>query len=204
MIKRYFTLMEALIAIALFSVVIAGFWSYIRVFSKMQSHVARSIEMIDNEHFMKARIGHLIRRSLPYSNSSKAAFYTRLGQYSDDLVFVCDQGVDYQPQFSNETIALLYINTSKQLCLTTWPYSINPSPDTYRTEILMDAVSSMRFIFTDPSEEEEFFTTIWDQDKGTIPLSVRIQIEVEDRKDLLELVYLLPNNDYPLILNEVK
>lgn len=198
MIKKRFTLLEALIALSLFSIVLSGFWVYLRTFSKMQAQATLSIEKAEKRHFIKARLGSLLTRAVPYANSTKAVFYTRSGSYGMELVFVCDQGVDYQPNFSNETIALLYLDDNQSLCLTTWPYTSEPSPDQYRTEVLLENIQTLSFLFTDPSDEEgDFYRMQWLSEDRKLPLSVRIKIQAQDDTPL-SLVYLLPNNDHTL------
>jgi type II secretory pathway component PulJ len=176
------TLLEVLIAIALVSILTSVCLGYYR-----QIHLLNhELENLRKESFLEKTLQYRLSKIIPAITLSKDDPYFYLSvdsnQYmeSNSLVFVYDRGVDIQPQFSNEVLARLYLNSKKQVCISYWP---RPSKWKYDeppmiTEILKDGVEALSFSFYEPKQ----WLNEWDQEKEKLPAMLKITFKGESEE----------------------
>ncbi len=195
--KGSFSLVEALIAIALFSLVIGTlfglFWHEVRITDEL-SRIKQNSEKVRKAHLrLQTIFSKCLFKSekchLFHTLSKKARSESDQGQ---SLLFTFDNGTDREDGFSYDVIARLYLDTKKNLCLAIWP---NPTlkqsePEKIRKEVLLEGTESMKLEFWKvadqkskiPKEKQEKWLSTWEEEYKDVPTFVRMTLEMGSGK----------------------
>lgn len=202
--KRSFSLVEALVAIALFSLVVGTLFGLFRHnvrISEELNTIKQNSERLRRTHFrLQYLFSKLIFKSQDchvfYSPSKKAKSESDAGQ---SLIFTFDNGTDRENGFSYDVLARLYLDEEKNLSLAIWP---NPKlkqsqPESIRKEVLLDGVESMSLEFWKgkllktnvPAEKLEKWLPTWDEEYKELPTLVRMTLKYETRRGKEEVLF---------------
>ncbi|MGM0440217.1 MAG: PilW family protein [Chlamydiota bacterium] len=170
--RKYSTLIEVIIAMALVSILMTsllGFYSYM---TRTNSYVTKLSRQAFRMRYAQQRLSYVIEhanldkkiRPREDSNSYQdniTVFYTTDNESSvikgPSLVFSFDNGVDIAPEFSNGVLGRLYLDHQDNLCLAFWPLPHQEQAEQIlpmRREILLAGVSDLHFSFYAPPLEE--------------------------------------------------
>ncbi len=196
-IKKSFSLVEALIAMALFALVISSlfalFFHNIRIHEQLES-IRECSEITRRAH---ARLQGVFSK-LIYDIEGRHFFYTpSIKQFSNNkegpsIVFTFDNGLDRVRGFSYDVIAKLYVDQEDRLSLMIWPNPVDEKtkPTTVRKEVLLENVESLKIQFwkapnlgiTMPLDKTGEWLDTWEQELKGHPTLVRLTLKF--RKDV--------------------
>ena len=155
--KRFVTLLETLIALALTVAVLSTLLFFYRQIVSLNIQD----EQIQKEGFklryIENRLSSIIPQAVPFSDKNDSFFFT----VSDpggifhpkspiSLIFTFDNGVDLNKMFSNHVLGRLFLDARGNFCLTTWPAPnrwVQGSHIPIKLEILLEKVSELKFSF---------------------------------------------------------
>lgn len=216
--KRAFTLLEALVAFSILSGVLALLFSFFWQLQKGTQLHERENQRLSQERYVESRLFFLFSRVLNENKSSQAKqfrFHTLPRQpgfsASSILFFTFDHGVRLPPTFSGPVLAGLYVDESKNFCVTIWPIHTSLEEafelvSSYR-EILCTGVDALDFSFfaaplkdasTASLGNAEILYGRWNTGKWLpswegMPSMVRIHLEY-DRDQEIEWTFVLPTS----------
>jgi type II secretory pathway component PulJ len=230
-VRRYsITLIEVIISMLLTMIVLTALMYFFREV-QMISH---ETERHQNESFQQRYLENRLMDILPKSQKpalKKSFFFTGAGGGglfkvgTSYLVFTYDNGVNFDPEFSNHVLSRLYIDPQEQLILAKWPapkrWEKGVSPP-MKKEILMTNVENISFEFYVPLEykgelfgrriSEESWKLLdrdlmqewmpeWKQEYNMLPAMVKVHLKVKDKGELVDRTYLfpLPNSELLII-----
>lgn len=158
-IKRYFLLLEVLIALALTMILLSTLMAFYLEVNRINIALEKEQESSFQNLLLSTRLAAILPKAIsPSHKNGDYFFYTSPGDSlskggSQTLTFGFDNGVNLDPDFSNHVVAKLYLNGSKQLCLAMWPsphrwndFEIPPM----KQEILYSGVEDLAFEFYIP------------------------------------------------------
>ncbi len=178
--KRYFFLLEIVVALGLLSLILLALFSFYVHFSRAE----RKLNLVRTELIplqqMRVRLNQLFSAILsPQGQSS--TFHTEGGE----LVFVFDNGVDPEPIFSGAIRGKLYRNGSKQFVFEQSPIGEGTQP--LRREILLSKVDRLEFqffhvkrLYNDGRGE---WQVEWLTKQHELPSMVRLSLKREDKEE---------------------
>lgn len=199
--KRYFSLLEILIALTLASILLTGLFGYYRKLHLTGELLQQSIEKVDNWRNLQARLSTIFVKvngeGGATMNKKRGERYFYTPKDKNELIFTYDNGKDYDPRFSNIVLAKIFLDpTSKELFLLRWPLpnfdKENRPPFPFQKEILLENVERISFDFYD---QNEWMLKKWPFDKlSPAPDFVRFNITTSlEKKDSLSFIFQLTN-----------
>ncbi|MBA2728426.1 MAG: hypothetical protein H0U49_09680 [Parachlamydiaceae bacterium] len=162
--RRYMLLVELLIAMSLTMVIL----SMMLVFYDQVDRANSALEKEQNHSFrmlyLSTRLAAVVPKAVSSNNPEKDFFFfssTGIDSFAkpgtSSLVFAFDNGVKFDPIYSNHVIGRLYVNQQDQLCLATWPapsrWKEGEIPP-MKNEVLYDHIESLFFTFYIPPAKE--------------------------------------------------
>ena len=202
--SRSFSLVEALVAMALFSLVISTlfglFWHNVRISDELNK-LKKNSEKVRRAHSRMQNIfSKLIFKSAQchafYSPSKNAGSKYDQGQ---SIIFTFDNGVDREEGFSYDVVARLYLDTDNKLSLAIWP---NPTlkqskPENIHKEVLLDGVESMNLEFWKvaasktkvPKDKLEKWISEWEKEYEDVPTLIKITLRYQSGKGIEDLAF---------------
>lgn len=195
--KKSFSLIEMLIAMALFALVMGSLFALflhnIHIHDELESLQAKS-EVIRRAH---ARLTGVFSK-LIYKIEGRHLFYTpaqassKLTQSKEgaSLVFTFDNGLDRARGFSYDVIAKLYVDQENRLALMIWPNPIDEKkkPTEVRNEILLENIESMKMQFWKapnlgvivPVDKTGEWLDTWEEDFKGRPTLMKVTLKYVD------------------------
>lgn len=203
------TIIEVLISMALTMLAITT----LLYFYYQVDEINRSIEKVQETSFqsryLEGRLAAILPRTLGENDPSKDfIFATTDGKPGltkggwPTLLFMYDNGVDLNPDFSNNVLGRLYVSEKGDLMLAMWPApgrwrSDQPVP--MRKELLFEGVEGMAFSFFIPPQKDrktkvegEGWVEEWKQEYKQLPALVSIDLTVEREGEKVVLNYVFP------------
>lgn len=198
-IKHSFTLLEVTLAIFLTGILLSVLWNlYHRWY---QSYLeTQQVQQQTNEsllfHHRLHRAFSLFSSPASHGNGPKF-FYTPKGKINayPSLYFSYANEADPEPGFNLCVSSLLYLNSSKELCLLTWG-----KQDQTRHEILLDNVKSFELHFFDPEEMD--WREDWPETFEQEPIWVRVHIERTSHPEIF--TFRISRSEEPILYLERK
>lgn len=159
--------------------------------------INRSIERVQEESFrsryFEGRLAAILPRIIGETDQSKDFLFTmtdgkpgltKAGMPT--LLFMYDNGVDLNPDFSNHVLGRLYISEKGNLMFAMWP-----APDRWRSdqpvpmrkELLLEQVETLAFQFYIPSnegEEKGGWVEEWTLENKKLPALIGVRVKVKD------------------------
>ncbi len=124
--KRYVTLIELLVALALASIMFSMLFGYYYQLKKMELKLEYKREDIQEWRSFQARLSNIFLRlktqkgNIQNKEHSEHLFFTE--RDTNNLVFTYNNGSSLNPVFSNTVLAKLYIDEEGTLSLIRWPW----------------------------------------------------------------------------------
>lgn len=155
--RRYVTLLELIIAMMLTSLVLVALnYFYLDIV-----HIGTMTDKVRNEgfymHYIENRLLNTVSKAIPKKDQARdSAFFSTndaglAKPGSQTLVFMFDNGVSLDKEFSNHVLGRLYLDPQGNLTLTYWPSPKRKerpdSPWPMKKEILLQGASSLAFEF---------------------------------------------------------
>lgn len=173
--KRYITLIEVLIAMSLVSILLTSLFGVYSYLYQIHNEINRQATANTRLLFAQYRLASILPKTeeIITIDKKKTALpfiiTEQISQYNEgkNLIFVFDNGVDGDPDFSTELLARLYLNSKGELILITWPWRLDPNlgPVPSRKEIILEGISELDFAVYSPppppTEIEERGAGIW-------------------------------------------
>ncbi len=164
--RRWMTLMEVLIGMALTIMLVGGLLMYLRQATLLSLDVDTTRRELNEQRYAQARLGHVLTRAHLQDGDIRLKPGAKNGPASEDreayffftdeegrsLTFTYTHDPDIEPYFSADVIGEIYMDSQNQLCLSTWP---SPAHWTFekppvRTEVLLKDVLAVSFEFYVP------------------------------------------------------
>lgn len=140
---------------------------------------------------------------------------------NESVIFIYDNGVHLNPEFSSLVIGRLYfepVKTDKknniyQLCLGTWPlYLQNQAAEHFYKEILVTDIESYQLEFFAPSEEHLYvedgakpigkgWLKKWEKDYKSMPVMFKIILKKVGEEEKKSYLFALPTSKYAVKFN---
>jgi hypothetical protein len=169
--KRFFTLIEILIALFLIGTILTTLFRFFSSTSILEKKLKEVKEDIFFKNNLQVKFDTLFSKIFHKNFSKTSYFYT---DEKNHLHFVFDNGIDPNPKFSSHIKATLFLNKNNELILKTMPFKKNPK--IYREEILIKNVKSLNFEFFSKKDFSFSTTTTWPKKKLTLPAALKITI----------------------------
>ncbi len=201
--KKYFTLIEVLLSLAVFSFLLTLLFFWVRTFSGTGAQQKSLQGSCQQERCVLQQLQNI----LPKANDPKY-FFTTSEVYSktigDTLVFTYDRGASLNPALSGTVLARLYVDTSHRLCLGIWPHPKHKLLAPSFKLCLLENVSNLSFSFyhppnpfpkpVDPEGVDQplpnvGFQNNWSARYPTLPAFVRIDMERSIGNDSYPLTF---------------
>lgn len=177
--RRYLTLIEVLIAMALSAVLI----SITAYFYQQLSIVNLKMDKAQNEHFQRRYVEYRLNATLPQavapSNKDFHFFLTTNSEgnfleNSPSLVFTFDNCVKLNRDMTDLVIGRLYLDKEKRLTLAIWPipkrWKENEQPPMSK-EVIMENVEKLSFEFYTPPDKGQLKLSNKQESKTTSTVS---------------------------------
>ena len=217
--KQHITLLEVLIAMGLLSILLTAVFSIYSQISLIEIEAKKDREENFRILYAQYRLSKVIPNTLDIVGEEPLPFYMDYQSTpyhtGDSLVFVYDNKVDGNPEFSNALLARLYVDLNGNLSIATWPWKSNPAEGTVamRREILLENVKEVNLLFYAAQKREERKKAILTGDEALlggwhsnwpletinpdeapgIPAIIKMNILIENEEKPIELTYVLPN-----------
>ena len=161
--RRYFTLLEALIAALLAITVLTAVSYFYHEIDYINTKTALLQKESFEQRYAEGRLASTLTRAVPERDPKKDFFFMTVndpgGLFHKDgttsLLFVYDNLVDLNHSLSNHVLGRLYLDPHGNLSLATWPspkrWESSDSPP-IKNEILLTNVDSLKFQFFIPPE----------------------------------------------------
>lgn len=154
--KRSFTLLEALIALALTSIILVSVMTIFRQISQ----ISRVSEGLQQETFrlryLENRLSQIFPRTVPATAKTKD-FYFFTSQNSPGVVLSYDNGVSKQKEFSNNVLGRFFLDPqTRRFYLATWPSPQRWLPGSLppiKLEVLLEDVQELSWEFFVPPDK---------------------------------------------------
>ena len=146
--------------------------------------------------FVKKRLDLIAERlSKPVSSEEKSSFLFTPEERIEGFDTVCFSYpglTDPDPAFNGTLRSLLYLNSSKELCLSTWATGKDP-----RIEILLPNIKSYSLVFFDPQTNE--WKDRWPAHFSHLPVWMRLHIKADES---LEFLFRISQSSEPILYVE--
>lgn len=163
--RRFFTLLEALIAAMLAITVLTALGYFYRQIDQINTKTIALQKESFEHRYAEARLAAVLTRAVSERDRKKDFLFFTVnypgGLFHKDsptsLLFVYDNLIDLSQHYANHVLGRLYLDPQGNLCLATWPSpkrwepGLNPP---MMNEILMTDVDSLTFSFFIPPKKE--------------------------------------------------
>lgn len=211
--RRYFTLLETLIAISLVAVLLTIVFGFFKELSELSRQTEEQQKASFRARYVQTRLAFIFERLVNENEGSKRKFYfftqgpDKGLSPSTSLVFTFNNEVRANPAFSDDLLARLYVDDHHCLCLAMWPlYSDQPHQEMQK-EVLLQNVADMKYEFympperaltqtninpnkTDPEkrepEHDKWHLQEWYDSYKQMPAILRLTIKIAANKDDLK------------------
>ncbi|MDP1836069.1 MAG: hypothetical protein Q8K75_09120 [Chlamydiales bacterium] len=168
--KRFVTLLEVVIAMALVSVLMTVLMSYYGQIAMIQGEVNSAREEGFQLRYLQARLSYVLPRIVPVrgpvgelDKRDDFYFYSQEeNELSPSLVFTYDNGIDLDARFSNHVLGRLMLDEKdghQRLMLYTWPvprcWTKDEEQPPMKKEVLVDRITDVDFQFYYPPDPAE-------------------------------------------------
>ena len=188
---RTFTLIEVLISSALFIIIITAIFFWIRVSYNAEMAVERSLKQVQEIQSCKLFLERMFETfQMPVkAQKNSDLFFSTSTSTNPILYFSTTNGVDPDPQLSNDVFVGIGKDTKHRLILTMWASPTNEKFDDIepRTVILLENISNISWKFLAPAGKvlEMGSTNIepgswvdhWPNEIKKQPLAVKLTLE---------------------------
>ncbi|NGX54868.1 MAG: hypothetical protein KR126chlam2_00488 [Chlamydiae bacterium] len=194
--RRYITLIEMLISLALLSFLLSSLFFWYHHLTIRHDTLAKKKWPLVEERYCDQRLQKLfshIKLQSPF-------FTTR-----DDLVFIFDNGPHPEPLLSHQVLGRLYYDErNNTLSLGVWPLPKEESVTPSENLVLLDRVTSLSFSFYYPPQPskktveteqvghpvpDEGWQSIWQQAYTAFPAMLKLTVIREGKKEDERLVF---------------
>lgn len=155
--RRLFTLLETLIALALTTIALSTLLFFYREMVTLSSQADQLEKESFQMRYVESKFAFLFPRTLSQTQKKNFFFFTSRdpgGLFApgnaQSLIFTYDHGVDLSKLFSNQTLAQLFVDAQKRLCLASWPVPsrwMEGAGIPLKYEVLMEGVDQLKFGF---------------------------------------------------------
>ncbi len=163
-IKRRFTFIELLLAMALTSIILTVLFYFYRDIDWLNSDMEKSQQKAFQHSYVQNRLADVIPNIIsPRTAEGDFFFFVSndanglLKGGNPSLVFTYNFGPNRDPQFANHDLGRLYLDNQGNLSLATLPSPSRWSPNhplKLKNEVLMEGVESLAFRFYVPPQKE--------------------------------------------------
>ncbi|MCB1213605.1 MAG: type II secretion system protein [Chlamydiia bacterium] len=206
--RRYFTLIEMLIAMGLIAILLTALMGIYRELTFVQSDLTENRQKIFQIVHLQKRLQDALTHALSFGKNKKKNVYFYTSNREDPsgfprLIFTYDNGIDLNPLFSGNVIGAILLEKSDRgrLLLRRWPLKScipNQTPP-IQDEILLDGVEAINFSFFYPRNPLEEVTnqnqssqdvisipadtwfTSWDYSYKRLPAVVKIELTLDEK-----------------------
>lgn len=159
-LRRYFMLLEVLIALGLTMLLLSILMTFYMQISQVSAELEKEQEKSFKKLYLSTRLAAIVPKAIAPTNKDKDFFFfsasandglTKGG--TQTLVFTFDNGVKLDTAFANHVIGRLYINQENQFCLALWPSPKRLTDTAYppmKHEVLFENVEDLAFEFFVP------------------------------------------------------
>ncbi|MFN0065001.1 MAG: DUF1494 domain-containing protein [Chlamydiales bacterium] len=146
--KRTFTLLETLIALALCTFLFSTLFG-LQYHTQKQRDVAKKILVpIKQERYAEQRLNNILPKA-----TLEGTLHGLFCSNKNSLVFTFDKGPDQDPLLANVVLARLYLDeVTHSLVLAIWPHKEDHPLTPVQTFVLLDDVSSLEMRFYAPPD----------------------------------------------------
>jgi len=167
--RRFLTLIELLIALSL----AAAALTFLNLFFYQADLLGKKADVRAEESFKKRVLLSSLSRVMPRIFPDRFLLSDEGG-----LLFDFDNGVQFDPLFSNRVIGRLFLSSEGELLLALWPEQklwkdLTELP--IKKKVLLDRVEALRFSFYSPSLGS--WVEKWEDEELKLPPLVKIAVE---------------------------
>lgn len=157
--KAYMTLLEALIAISLLSMLLVFVFGFFREMSVITRATDHSQKQSFQMRYVESRLGFIFERIVNENEKSRNFFfYTQPPApplfLTTSLIVTFNNEVRLDPTFSGDVLARLYVDAEKRLRLAIWPLHVSDPYQHLQEEILMENVVDIIYSFYSAPEKK--------------------------------------------------
>lgn len=158
--RLFVTLLETLIAAGLLSLLLVIIFGFFRELSIMSTATEIQQKESFKQRYLETRLGYIFERVVNERDNARTFFfYTQppTGEFSSStsLIFTFNNGVRFDPMFSGDVLARLYVDKTNgfgreatgNLVLAMWPLHVDEPQEYMKKEVLLENVSEMTFEF---------------------------------------------------------
>lgn len=190
--KRYFSLLEVLIAFSLasliFMVLLGGY------FQAQYAAALATREEVERfpEKYLLHRLSDVFLNLSPKVDQASQVFFTfDLGESKDNtpaLLFSYDNGMVFNPLVSGDVLGLLFLDQEGNFTMITWAARekwSNDKPPKMHREVLWPHVKNVRFDFFSIPENQspQWVERIWPKELKASPAAIRISVETQEKSN---------------------
>lgn len=195
--KSFFTLIEVIITVSLFSIIVIAVLQFFSHFTLLETHLEKNRAQLLERQYAHTELQHIFSHLLPSSllhdKEHPVSLFTLKPKESKhtELFFFFDQGIDLESQFCGPTYGKIFIDASKNLILTIWPYPLEKEFPS-RSKILLKNVESMRFEFLSSNLGDEP-KKLWPKKLKTAPYLMKITLK--QNQQMLSFAFFLGSKE---------
>jgi hypothetical protein len=156
--RRFFTLLETLIAMTMTVIVLTTLTFFYRQINELNTQA----EILQKEGFrlryIESRFSKIFPLAVPAGTRTPDFFFFTVSDPGSvfaqsspiSLIFSFNNGVDLSKLFSNNVIARIFLDIKGRLCMATWPSQTRWMPGAnvpMKLEVLLEEVESLKFLF---------------------------------------------------------
>ena len=196
--KKYFTLIELIIALGLASILFMSLFSYYYQMSRNRMILNQEVQKVEKWKLLESRLSIVlskingIKRKTMNEKTNRLFFYSSI---DNSLVFTYDNGADLDPRFSGLVLAKLIV-IDDNLYLVRWP--IHEKKENFigeqleQREVIFTGIKNLQFYFS--SREKNMWIFPWGYDhKGALPDFIKLRMSFSGEKDFF-LVFQMHNS----------
>jgi len=184
-IKKAFTLVEIIIALSLFTMVMASVFNIFLCLSRSEKALLASQEKTEKLIFFQMRMRTLFSQLA--KKKSKEFFFFTLPEGPPSLVFAFEKRADRDTPFVDKVIVRLLVD-GDALVLLSWPLPPKKElPKKMRKEVLLENVQAVKYSFFGKAQDQEGKRTshweevpTWKKDAPAYPLRICLQVTFLD------------------------
>jgi len=204
--RRFFTLLELLIALAITVVLLSSILFFYRTISMKNAQIDKNEEREFTRRYLEGRLIAILSKAT--LKNTKGAFYTLnaiegLTKSNQPLLLFCfDNGITLNKELSNEVLALLFVDKQETLSLALWPaptrWEKGTTPPMAMRESLFAGVKQLRLSFFSAASLEKkssadlkatdelppLHSGIWQRDWKRLPHIVYIYLTTIDEGEM--------------------
>lgn len=206
--KRFVTLLETLIAMSLLSMLLVVIFGFFREMTLISNMTEKKQKEAFRLRYVESRLAFLFERIVNENATDRKFFFYCDPAYNafskfPSLIITFNNEIRADPSFSGDVLARLYVDNSRNLCLTTWPLYFEGEPqEVQQHEILCENVTDLAFKFyaapqrlnsknfidpgkIDPNkpERDRWYENEWRKVFKEMPSIININLEVDDESE---------------------